>query len=46
MKSFFGDHYNELESIKDKYDPCSLFVVASGVGSEKWDKELICMVSS
>ena len=44
-KSFFGDHYNKLESIKDKYDPSSLFVVASGLGSERWDKELICRQS-
>jgi len=42
QKSYFGDHYNKLESIKDEYDPSSLFVVASGVGSEKWDEELIC----
>lgn len=41
-KSFFGSHYDKLESIKVKYDPASLFVVASGVGSEKWDEELVC----
>ncbi|KAF8800845.1 FAD-binding domain-containing protein [Phlegmacium glaucopus] len=41
-KSFFGDHYDKLETIKDKYDPTSLFVVASGVGSDEWDGELVC----
>ncbi|KAF8814778.1 FAD-binding domain-containing protein [Phlegmacium glaucopus] len=41
-KSFFGNHYNKLKSIKGKYDPTSLFVVASGVGSDEWDRELVC----
>ena len=30
-KSFFGSHYNKLKSIKNKYDPTTLFVVAEGV---------------
>ncbi|GLB39902.1 putative oxygen-dependent FAD-linked oxidoreductase family protein [Lyophyllum shimeji] len=29
-KSFFGPHYNRLKSIKAKYDPDTLFIVASG----------------
>ena len=37
---YFGDHYDKLECIKNKYDPTSLFVVASGVGSDKWDEQL------
>ena len=41
-KSFFGSHYNKLRLIKDKYDPNSLFIVHSGVGSEDWDEELVC----
>jgi len=41
-KSFFGSHYDRLKSIKDEYDPTSLFVVPSGVGSDEWDGELIC----
>ena len=36
------DHYDKLEWIKNKYDPTSLFVVASGVGSDKWDEQLVC----
>jgi len=41
-KSYFGTHYDKLELIKNKYDPSSLFVVASGVGSDKWDRDLTC----
>lgn len=41
-KTFFGPHYSKLKSIKDKYDPQGLFIVAEGVGSEEWDKELNC----
>lgn len=40
--TFFGSHYSQLKHIKDKYDPCRLFVVAEGVGSEEWNKELTC----
>ena len=36
-----GSHA-KLKEIKDKYDPYRLFVVAKGVGSEEWDKELTC----
>ena len=43
-RAFFGDHYEQLLAIKKKYDPRSLFVVAKGVGSEKWDEELLCRV--
>jgi hypothetical protein len=41
-KSYFGSHYPKLKKIKEKYDPSSLFVVASGVGSDEWDAELHC----
>ena len=41
-KSYFGSHHPKLKQIKDKYDPSSLFVVASGVGSDEWDAELRC----
>ncbi|KAF9555544.1 FAD binding domain-containing protein [Agrocybe pediades] len=41
-KSYFGSHYVDLKGVKKKYDPTSLFVVASGVGSEYWDEELKC----
>ncbi|KAF9467715.1 hypothetical protein BDZ94DRAFT_1248856 [Collybia nuda] len=42
QKTFFGSHYAKLREIKAKYDPQSLFVVASGVGSEEWDGSLNC----
>lgn len=40
--SFFGSHYDALRDIKRVYDPIDLFVVAEGVGSDEWDKELRC----
>ncbi|THU91906.1 FAD-binding domain-containing protein [Dendrothele bispora CBS 962.96] len=42
--TFFGDHYERLEGIKDKYDPSGLFIVVEGVGSERWDSSLNCML--
>ncbi|KAF5371143.1 hypothetical protein D9758_004173 [Tetrapyrgos nigripes] len=36
QQMFFGDHYDHLEEIKD------LFIVAEGVGSERWDTALNC----
>lgn len=42
--TFFGPHYARLKSIKTKYDPKGLFIVASGVGSEDWDTDLNCHV--
>ena len=41
-KSHFGDHYDKLVCIKKKYYPTSLFIVASGVGSDKWNEQLVC----
>jgi len=43
-KSFFGSHYGRLQSIKHKYDPNSMFLVAEGVGSEDWNGDLTCPV--
>ncbi|KAL0058501.1 hypothetical protein AAF712_014818 [Marasmius tenuissimus] len=42
QRTFFGDHYNRLMEIKDQYDPSELFLVANGVGSDRWDKGLNC----
>ncbi|KAG6373241.1 hypothetical protein JVT61DRAFT_6867 [Boletus reticuloceps] len=42
QETFFGSHYATLKSIKDKYDPYRLFVVAEGVGSEEWNADLTC----
>ena len=41
-QTFFGSHYEALRAIKAVYDPIDLFVVAEGVGSSEWDKELKC----
>ncbi|KAF9262895.1 FAD-binding domain-containing protein [Marasmius fiardii PR-910] len=40
--TFFGGHYSRLLDIKDHYDPSGLFIVAEGVGSERWDESLNC----
>ncbi|KAF8430460.1 hypothetical protein L210DRAFT_3706065 [Boletus edulis BED1] len=42
QETFFGSHCATLKSIKDKYDPYRLFVVAEGVGSEEWNADLTC----
>ncbi|KAF9528446.1 FAD binding domain-containing protein [Crepidotus variabilis] len=43
-KSYFGSHYSGLKAIKEKYDPTSVFIVASGVSSEEWNKDLDCLL--
>ncbi|KAK1222575.1 hypothetical protein PQX77_014567 [Marasmius sp. AFHP31] len=40
--TYFGKHYDGLLGIKGQYDPQGLFVVAFGVGSERWDDSLNC----
>jgi hypothetical protein len=42
--TFYGPNYAKLSAIKQKYDPHDLFVVTSGVGSERWDALGICTV--
>jgi FAD/FMN-containing dehydrogenase len=37
QKTFFGDNYAKLLSIKRKWDPSNLFYVLKGVGSEAWN---------
>ncbi|KAF9532541.1 FAD-binding domain-containing protein [Crepidotus variabilis] len=44
QKTFYAASYPRLLAIKKRYDPTSLFVVANGVGSEEWDRELVCRV--
>ena len=43
-KSFFGSHYGMLRAIKRQYDPSSMFLVHEGVGSDEWDRDLVCLV--
>ncbi|RDW65276.1 putative isoamyl alcohol oxidase [Coleophoma crateriformis] len=37
QNAFFGDNYEDLLAIKDKWDPNSLFYAVKGVGSEFWE---------
>ncbi|PYH91411.1 FAD/FMN-containing dehydrogenase [Aspergillus ellipticus CBS 707.79] len=36
-ETFFGDNYDKLCEIKEKWDPDHVFYVTKGVGSEYWD---------
>lgn len=40
--TFSSDHYEQLLNIKAKHDPVDRFVIVEGMGSEKWDGELVC----
>ncbi|KAG6828629.1 hypothetical protein H0H92_007221 [Tricholoma furcatifolium] len=42
--TFYGPNYAKLTAIKAKYDPTDLFIVAAGVGSERWDAYGLCRV--
>ncbi|KAJ7127944.1 FAD-binding domain-containing protein [Mycena epipterygia] len=42
--TFFGPNYARLSTIKSFYDPLNLFIVAAGVGSERWDQWGLCTV--
>ncbi|PYH79573.1 FAD-binding domain-containing protein [Aspergillus uvarum CBS 121591] len=43
-RAFWGDNYERLYAIKQRWDPDGLFIVRMGVGSEDWDAEGICRV--
>lgn len=43
QKSFWGDNYALLYSIKQKWDPKGLFIARKGVGSEDWDDAGLCL---
>ncbi|KAJ7158092.1 FAD-binding domain-containing protein [Mycena filopes] len=42
--TFFGPNYAKLSAIKRRYDPEDLFIVRTGVGSERWDEWGLCTV--
>lgn len=42
--TFFGPNYAKLSAIKRRYDPADLFIVQTGVGSERWDQWGLCTV--
>jgi hypothetical protein len=41
---FYGHSYARLGRVKNKYDPNDLFIVRTGVGSERWDSYGLCRV--
>ena len=47
-EKFYGPKiiYDQLKSIKDKYDPLGLFVCVNCVGSEDWTSDLNCPLTS
>ncbi|KAJ7354414.1 FAD-binding domain-containing protein [Mycena albidolilacea] len=44
QSTFFGPNYAKLSDTKAKYDPHDLFIVAAGVGSDRWDEWGLCKV--
>ncbi|GJJ15496.1 hypothetical protein Clacol_009774 [Clathrus columnatus] len=42
QRVFYGRNYARLSSIKAHYDPHDLFIVPTGVGSERWDSAGLC----
>lgn len=40
QRVFYGDNYDRLLEIKEKYDPTASLYVLSGVGSDAWDYDL------
>jgi hypothetical protein len=42
QQTFYGSNYGRLRQVKRKFDPQSLFIVKSGVGSEEWGDNGIC----
>ncbi|KAL3445133.1 FAD-binding domain-containing protein [Aspergillus insuetus] len=44
QRAFWGENYDRLYEVKQKWDPDGLFIVRMGVGSEDWDEEGICRV--
>lgn len=45
-RAFFGDNYERLRQVKRMYDRDTLFICRRCVGSEGWDDEGLCRVSS
>ncbi|KAJ7093372.1 FAD-binding domain-containing protein [Mycena belliarum] len=42
MTTYYGPNYATLSATKAQYDPNDLFIVAMGVGSERWDRLGLC----
>lgn len=39
QSAFYGDNYNALLEVKDKYDPQGVFYAKTAVGSERWQED-------
>ena len=46
QKAFWGKNYKKLYKIKQTVDPNNLFIVRKGVGSENWDDDGLCRVTT
>ncbi|CAI6058136.1 unnamed protein product [Clonostachys chloroleuca] len=42
--SFWGENYDRLYEVKQKWDADGLFITRLGVGSEDWDEEGFCRI--
>ncbi|KAI1404441.1 FAD-binding domain-containing protein [Hypoxylon fuscum] len=38
--TFYGDHYERLLAIKNKYDPNGIFYCKTAVGSDRWEERI------
>lgn len=36
QQAFYGEHYEALTAVKDKYDPEQIFYGLTAVGSDRW----------
>jgi hypothetical protein len=39
QKVFYGDNYNGLLAVKQKYDPDDIFFANTAVGSDRWEQK-------
>jgi len=39
QRSFWGQNYQRLLAVKERYDPEGLFFVRHGVGAERWSPD-------
>ncbi|EEH07998.1 FAD binding domain-containing protein [Histoplasma capsulatum G186AR] len=45
QESFWGENYERLYAVKQKWDPTGLLISRRGVGSEDWDDDGLCRVN-